>query len=151
MNTLIRTMRNPITRRWNDEFDNMFEGFMRPLRWVDEEAATEGLVPRLDVVERNDEYVVRTEIPGAKKEDIEVSVENGVLTISAETRSETEEKEGERVIRQERRYGRYLRSLRLDKTVDDKKVKAVYKDGVLELTLPKAEAVKPKKITVDVG
>ena len=86
-----------------------------------------------------------------KKEDIEVSVENGVLTISAETKSETEEKEGERVIRQERRYGRYLRSLRLDKTVDDKKVKAVYKDGVLELTLPKAEEVKPKKITVNVG
>jgi len=151
MNTLIRTVRNPITRRWNDEFDNMFEGFLRPMRWIDQEAATEGLVPRLDVVERNDEYVVRTEMPGVKKEDIEVSVENGVLTISAETKSETEEKEGERVIRQERRYGRYLRSLRLDKTVDDKKVKAVYKDGVLELTLPKAEEVKPKKITVNVG
>ena len=151
MNTLIRAVRNPITRRWNDEFDNMFEGFMRPLRWADEEAATEGLVPRLDVIERGDEYVVRTEMPGVKKEDIEVAVENGVLTISAETKSETEEKEGERVIRQERRYGRYLRSLRLDKTVDDKKVKAVYKDGVLELTLPKAEEVKPKKITVNVG
>lgn len=151
MNTLIRAVRNPITRRWNDEFDNMFEGFMRPLRWIDEEAATEGLVPRLDVIERDDEYVVRTEIPGAKKENIEVAVENGVLTISAETKSETEEKDGERVIRQERRYGRYVRNLRLDKTVDDKKVKAIYKDGVLELTLPKAEAVKPKKITVDVG
>ena len=63
MNTLIRTVRNPITRRWNDEFDNMFEGFLRPMRWIDQEAATEGLVPRLDVVERNDEYVVRTELP----------------------------------------------------------------------------------------
>jgi HSP20 family protein len=151
MNTLIRTVRSPIARRWNDEFDNMFEGFLRPLRWADEEAATEGLVPRLDVIERADEYLVRTEIPGARKEDIEVSVENGVLTISAETRNETEQKEGERVIRQERRYGRYLRSLRLDKTVDDRKVKAVYRDGVLELSLPKVEEVKPKKITVNVG
>lgn len=151
MNTLIRTVRNPIVRRWNDDFDNMFEGFLRPLRWVDEESASESLVPRLDVIEHNDEYVVRTEIPGARKEDIEVAVENGVLTISAETKSETEEKEGARVIRQERRYGKYLRSLRLDKTVDEKKVAAVYKDGVLELTLPKAEEVKPKKITVNVG
>lgn len=145
MNTLIRTVRNPVARRFDDDFNNLFEGFFRPMRWADQEVASEGLIPRLDVVERNDEYVVRTEIPGAKKEDIEVSVENGVLTISAETRGETEEKEGERVIRQERRYGRYLRSLRLDKTVDDKKVKATYKDGVLELVLPKAEEVKPRR------
>ena len=151
MNTLIRTVRNPAARRFGDDFDNLFEGFFRPMRWADQEIASEGLTPRLDVVERNEEYVVRTEIPGARKEDIEVAVENGVLTISAETKSETEEKEGERVIRQERRYGRYLRSLRLDKTVDDKKVKASYKDGVLELVLPKAEEVKPKKITVNVG
>jgi len=151
MNTLIRSVRNPMARRFNDDLDTLFEGFFRPMRWVDQEPASEGLVPRLDVVEREDEYVVRTEIPGARKEDIEVSVENGVLTISAETKSETEEKEGERVIRQERRYGRYLRSLRLDKTVDDKKVKASYRDGILELRLPKAEEVKPKKITVDVG
>jgi HSP20 family protein len=95
--------------------------------------------------------VVTAELPGVKKEDIDVSVENGVLTITAETRSETEEKEGDRVIRQERRYGRYLRSLRLGKTVDEKRVKASYRDGILELILPKAEEVKPKKITVDVG
>jgi len=151
MNTLIRTVRSPLARRWNDEFDNMFQGFFRPLRWVDEEAATDSLVPRLDVIERENDYVVRTEIPGARKDDIDISVENGVLTISAETKSETEQKDGEKVIRQERRYGRYLRSLRLDKTVDEKKVNASYKDGILELTLPKAEEVKPKRITVNVG
>jgi HSP20 family protein len=102
-------------------------------------------------VERNNEFVVKAELPGVKKEDIDVSVENGVLTINAETRSETEEKEGDRVIRQERRYGKYVRSLRLGKAVDEKKVKASYRDGVLELVLPKAEEVKPKKISVDVG
>jgi HSP20 family protein len=151
MNHLIRTVRNPISRRFNDDIDTMFEGFFRPLRWVDEEAAGEGLAPRLDVVERNNEFVVKAELPGVKKEDIDVSVENGVLTINAETRSETEEKEGDRVIRQERRYGKYVRSLRLGKAVDEKKVKASYRDGVLELVLPKAEEVKPKKISVDVG
>jgi len=151
MNTLIRTVRNPMARRFNDDLDTLFEGFFRPMRWVDEEAAGEGLAPRLDVVERNGEFVVKAELPGVKKDDIEVSVENGVLTINAETRSETEEKEGDRVIRQERRYGRYVRSLRLGKAVDERKVKAAYKDGILELTLPKAEEVKPKKISVDVG
>jgi len=150
MNNLIRSTRTPAVRRWNDEFDNMFEGFFRPLRWVEEEAS-QALAPRLDVVERENEFVVQAEMPGIKKDDIEVSLENGVLTITAETKSETGQKEGERVIRQERRYGKYLRSLRLGKEVDEKKVKASYKDGILELTLPKAEEVKPKKITVDVG
>jgi len=151
MNTLIRSVRSPLSRRFNDDIDTMFEGFFRPLRMMDEEFASEGLAPRLDVVERNGDFVVKAELPGVKKEDIDISVENGVLTISAESRSETEEKEGERVIRQERRYGKYLRSLRLGKAVDEKKVKASYKDGILELTLPKAEEVKPKKISVDVG
>ena len=150
MNHLIRTPRSPIARRWNDDFDNLFENFLQPLRWVEEEAS-QGIAPRLDVVERDNEFVVKAEMPGMKKDDIEVSLENGVLTITAETRSETEEKEGDRVIRQERRYGKYLRSLRLGKEIDEKKVKASYKDGILELVLPKAEEVKPKKINVDVG
>ena len=107
--------------------------------------------PAADISETDTEYLVKAELPGVKKEDIDVSVENGVLTITAESKSETEEKEGERIIRQERRYGRYLRSLRLGKAVDEKQVKASYKDGVLELILPKAEDVKPKKISVNVG
>jgi len=93
---------------------------------------------------------VHADLPGVNKDDINVTVENGVLTITAETTSEKEEKEGERVIRQERRYGKYVRSLRLGSEVDAGNVKANYKDGVLELVLPKAEAAKPKKISVDV-
>jgi HSP20 family protein len=150
MNTLIRNVRNPVARRFND-IDELFEGFFRPMRWADEETASQGLAPALDVVERNGEFVVKAELPGVKKEDIDVSVENGLLTITAESKSEHEEKEGDRIIRQERRYGRYVRSLRLGKAVDEKQVKASYKDGVLELVLPKAEEVKPKKISVNVG
>lgn len=152
MNRLVRSEanRSPLTRwgLWDNDFDQVFENFLRPVRWI-EEAAGE-LAPPLDVRERNDDFVITAELPGVKKEDIGVTLENGVLTISAEMKSEKEEKEGERVIRQERRFGKYVRSLRLGTQVDDKKIKANYKDGVLELVLPKAEEVKPKKIAVAV-
>lgn len=150
MNRLIERSRGPLARRglFGDEFDRMFENFFQPLRWVEE--ATSDLVPVMDIIEREDEYVVRAEMPGVKKEDLDVTIENGVLTVSAEVRSPIEEK-GERIIRQERRYGRYVRSLRLGTQVNEGKVKANLKDGVLELILPKAEEVKPKKISVDVA
>ena len=150
MNTLLRMPRTALARRWGDDFDNLFEGFLRPMRWTEEEV-TQGLAPRLDVVEHENEFVLQAEMPGIKKDDIEITLENGVLTISGESRSEMEEKEGERVIRQERRYGKYVRSLRLGKEIDEKKVKANYKDGILELVLPKSEEVKPKKISVNVS
>lgn len=135
---------------WDSDFERMVQGFMSPMRWV-EEARGADLFPAMDIKERDDEYVIVADIPGAKKEDIDVTMENGILTITAETKSEKEEKQGERVLRQERRYGKYVRSLRLGTQIDEKKVKANYKDGVLELILPKAEEVKPKKITVDVA
>ena len=142
----------PLTRwgLWDNDIDRMFRGFLSPMREV-EEARDEDLFPAMDVKERADAYVIVADVPGTKKEDIDVSLENGILTISAETKSEKEEKDGERVLRQERRYGKYVRSLRLGTQIDEKGIKANYKDGVLELTLPKAEAVKPKKITVDVA
>lgn len=149
MNTLMHIPRNSLARPWNQDFDNLFEGFLRPARWT-EEAVSEGLVPALDVIERDNEFIVKAEMPGVKKDEIEVSLENGVLTIGAETSSETVEKDGDRVIRQERSYGKYVRNLRIGKEIDVQKIKAVYKDGVLELTLPKAETAKPKKISVGV-
>lgn len=154
MNRLVTRMRetSPLAR-WGffgDDFDRVFEGLVRPPRWV-EEVQAEDLVPAMDIRERENEYVVRTDLPGVKKDDIQITLENGVLTITAETRSEKEEKEDGQVLRQERRYGKYVRSLRLGSQVDGNKLKAGYKDGVLELVLPKAEAVKPKKITVDVS
>ncbi len=151
MSRLISRNEGPLTR-WGffgDDLDRVFEGFFRPLGWV-EEAKAEALVPAMDIREREHEYVVRTDLPGVNKEDINITLENGVLTITAESKSEKEEKEDGRVLRQERRYGRYVRSLRLGTQVDSAKLKANYKDGVLELTLPKAEEMKPKKISVDV-
>ena len=144
MNTLIPT---PGRSLLNDDFDNLFEGFFRPLRRFGE-TPPQGLVPAIDVTERDNEYIIRAEMPGIDKDAIEVTLVDGLLTISGESKEEHEEKEGERVIRQERRYGKYVRTLRLDTQIDEKKVKANYKDGVLELVLPKAEAAKPKKIAI---
>lgn len=151
MNRLVRREdRSPLSRWgvWDNDFDRVFQHFFQPVRWIEEAAGD--LVPAMDVKERDNEYIVKTEMPGVNKEDISITMENGVLTISGETRSEKEEKEGERVLRQERRYGKYVRSLRLGTQINEKGVKANYKDGVLELILPKAEEVKPKKITVGV-
>ncbi len=143
MNMLIN---QPVRNQWglaNDDFDNLFEGFFRPLR-----RGSESLVPAMDIKERENDYVIHAEMPGVNKDQIDITLTDGVLTISAETKYEHEEKDGDRLLRQERRYGKFTRSVRLGTQIDEKAVKANYKDGVLELVLPKAEEVKPKKITV---
>lgn len=153
MNRLATRNEGAPLSRWGflgDDFDRVFEGFFRPMRWV-EEATSENFVPAMDIIERENEYMVRTDLPGVRKEDINVTLENGLLTITAERKIEREQKEGERELRRECRYGRYVRSLRLGTQIDEKGVKANYRDGVLELVLPKAEEVKPRKIAVDVG
>lgn len=153
MNRLARSEQetSPLSR-WGlgNDIDRVFEGFFRPMRML-EEATSENFMPSMDVTERDNEFVVRTDLPGVKKEDINVTLENGVLTITAQCQSDAVEKDGERVIRKERRAGQYARSLRLGTQIDEKAVTANYRDGVLELRLPKAEAAKPKRISVDVG
>ena len=133
----------------DEPFENIYQGFFRPMRLSGEENGQD-LAPAVDVAEHDHEYVVKAELPGVKKDDIDVTLENGLLTISAESKQESVGKEKGRIIRQERRYGKYVRRLRLDTEIDEKKVKASYADGMLELVLPKAEAARPKKIAVDV-
>ena len=134
---------------FDDDFGNIFEGFFRPMTSSLEDFEKE-LRPATDIVERENDYLVTADLPGIKKEDIQVTLDNGVLTISAETKEEKEEKKGENYIRKERRYGKYTRNVSLNHQVDENKVEATYHDGVLELVLPKLEAVKPKKLAVDV-
>ena len=149
MNELVNVNeRRPFWGPFSD-FDDLFEGFLSPRRIS--RSAEGALVPAIDVSENDNEYVIKAEIPGVKKEDLHVSVQDGVLTINAESKYEEEEKKEGRVIRQERRYGKYVRSMRLGKDVDSSNVKAEYKDGVLELKLPKVEEVKPKKIAIDIS
>lgn len=141
--------RRPLWGGFND-FDDLFEGFFSPRR-ISQNVDGGALVPAIDVAETDNEYLIKAEIPGVKKEDLNVSVQDGVLTINAESKYKDEERKDGRLIRQERRYGKYVRSMRLGKDVDSTKVKAEYKDGVLELKLPKVEEVKPKKIAIDIS
>ena len=106
--------------------------------------------PALDAQEDKDKYLVTVEIPGLKKEDISVSVHDGVLTVSGERKSEKELKEGT-VHRTERYFGKFSRSVSLPSEVRADKVSAAYKDGVLTIEIPKAEEAKPKTVEVKVA
>ena len=106
--------------------------------------------PALDLYEGKDELVVRAELPGMKKDDIEISLHDGVLSISGERKEEALSEEGESH-RSERFFGRFQRTLELPKPVKAEEVKAGDKDGILTITLPKTEEAKPKQIAVNVG
>lgn len=149
---MVSLIRTPVNRNPGRRTDplHLWESFFSSPQWL-EEAASADITPPIDITERDDEYIIKADMPGIKKQDIDINLENGVLTISAETKSEAEEKSGERVIRSERRYGNYVRSLRLGTQINEANVKATLQDGVLELVLPKAESVKPKKIAVNVN
>jgi HSP20 family protein len=104
-------------------------------------------VPALDVAEDKDNYRVRVELPGLKREDIEVALDDGTLVISGERKAEAHV-EGTAIHRQERYYGKFSRALTLPSAVAADKVTANYRDGVLTVTVPKAEEAKPKTIAV---
>jgi len=101
----------------------------------------------LDVAEQEDKYIVKASVPGIKPEDVEITLTDNVLTIKGETKDEQETKEENYHLR-ERRFGSFVRSIALPNSVDADKIEAVNEHGVLTLTLPKAEAVKPKRIEV---
>jgi HSP20 family protein len=126
------------------DIDSLFKGFL--LRPVPVETALPQI--RIDVTEASGAYTVRADIPGMQKEDIKVDVNGNQVSISAETRTEKEKKEGERVIHSERSWGQVSRTFTLDQDVDDKAATAKYADGVLELTLPKKTGAAQAKIVV---
>ena len=126
------------------DMDDMFRGLMlQPVR-MDRQ------VPqiKMDVKESNGNYVIHADIPGVKKEDITVSIDGNLVSISADVKEEKQVKEGERVVRSERYHGSVSSSFTRDQDVDDKAAIAKYTDGVLELTLPKKAASKQGKIVV---
>lgn len=125
----------------------MFTPWTRFRRWVSELPAAEPLM-KLDVTENDKSFNVKVDLPGVKKEDIGVEVEGNQVSITAETRKETEEKEGDTVIHTERYYGRQSRTFILSSEIDRNAVEAKFADGVLSLTLPKTEAAKVQRITI---
>ena len=131
---------------FNELVDDLFKGFLvRPL-------ALEGRaeLPRMkvDVAEKNGAYVVAAEIPGVKKQDIQVSIDGAEVTLSADVRREKEISQDERVLHTERVFGKVTRSFTLPQEVDEAKAQGKYHDGVLELTLPKKQAAARKQISI---
>jgi len=134
--------------RWMDEMMRRpLLAWRRPLTWWRIPTEAMGWVPSVEMYEKEDKFVVRAELPGMKKEEIDVSVVGNTLTISGERKAETEVKE-EDYYRCELCYGKFSRSISLPAAVDAAKVDASYENGILEITLPKIEAAKPKKITI---
>ena len=107
------------------------------------------MAPRVDIAETDKEFSIKAEIPEVKKEDVKVTVDNGVLTIRGERKQEKEEKD-KKFHRVERFYGSFMRSFTLPDNVDESKIEASFKDGMLNLTIPKTEATKPKAIDVKI-
>jgi len=131
-----------------DEIDRLFESPLNELTRTSQ--LLSGWTPALDVFEDKDNFIVKAELPGMKKEDIEVSLHDGSLSLSGERQSETKHEDAE-VYRAERFFGRFQRTLTLPTAVAADKANAAYKDGVLTITLPKTEEAKPKHIDVSVN
>lgn len=128
-----------------DPFEDTFWALMRPWRF---EASD--MVPRIElgVSESDGPYAIRAGIPGVRKEDIDVRVDGHTVSISAEVRTEKEEKKGSRLLRQERQQGYASRSFTLSCPVDDTRAEANFQDGVLELKLPKKTASSNKRLAI---
>lgn len=152
--TLVR-WNKPEAPRWapfqqlstlREEIDRLFESPLSTFAGVTQPFFG-GWCPALDLYEDQDNLTLRAEVPGMRKEDIEISLQEGVLTVSGERKLEKEYENAE-THRSERFAGRFQRSLTLPAPIDADKVKASYKDGILTVVLPKTEAAKPKQITV---
>ena len=128
-----------------DPFEDTFRSLMKPWRMGGMEAAPS---IKVDLSELDSSYLVKAEIPGVRKEDIDVRVDGNTVTISAEVKKEKEEKKEGRVLRRERREGYASRSFTLACPVDEGKAEALYIDGVLELKLPKKAATSTKRLSI---
>ncbi len=134
------------TKVWQDDMDRMLRQF-----FGDADASLAGAFsPALDVKETDDGFTLHVELPGVKAEDVEVSLEDNVLTVAGE-RNFYDETDGEGYRRIERRFGKFHRAVRLPDRVSPDKVEATYTDGILTVNVPKAEEAKPRKITVAKG
>jgi HSP20 family protein len=135
--------------RFDEAFDDLLRGFfVRPVSFDGGQAAGQTGQFRVDVSENETAYTIRAEIPGVKKDDINISIDGDQVAITAEVKNEKEAKEGERTLRRERYYGKVQRAFQLGQPVDENSASARYVDGVLELTLPKKAATSARRISI---
>lgn len=142
---------SPFTDLWGlqDDVNRLFRNFGLGVRHGTEETETAIWAPLVDVKEDTEAVTINAELPGMKREDVKLSVNEGVLTIKGERKFEDEKKKGS-YHRIERFYGSFCRAFNLPTTVDASKIKATMKDGLLEVYLPKTETAKPKEIAIEV-
>jgi HSP20 family protein len=146
---------NPFSVSGIDPFEDVFKGFFRPVSLSGLDSAAPQL--KMDVEEDERSYTVYAEIPGVDKENIQVTIDGSQVSISAEVRRENEVKDGEsngskegaRALRSERYYGKVSRTFVLEHEVDEAQAEANYKDGVLQLTLPKKATTSAKRLTIN--
>ena len=143
---------------WNpfQEFENMLErysksGMSNLGKQLNTEMSVADWAPSVDIEEADEKYVIKADLPGVDKKDIDVKLENGLLTIRGEKQTETETGKGTKRHRTERFHGSFARSFTLPDAVKADEVDASYKDGVLTLYIPKAETAKPKSIEIKVS
>ena len=132
-----------------DRLNSLFSEFARP-EGESEAAAAGSFVPAVDIYEDAQKLVLKLEVPGVKQDDLEIHVENQILTVKGERKFETEEKE-ENFHRIERRYGSFVRTFTLPQTVDTDAVTASYDAGILSISLAKKAEAKPRQIKVQLG
>lgn len=130
----------------SDPFEDLFRGFF--VRPVEYGGGLETPAMKIDVRDKGDSFMVHAELPGVKKEDIHVQVDGSTVSISAERKQEREVKEGERVLRTERSFGKVSRSFDLGVPLDEGKATAKFTDGVLELTLPHKAVTQAKRLMI---
>ena len=135
--------------RFDEAFDDLLRGFfVRPVSFEGSQAHSPVAQFRVDVTENENAYVVRAEIPGVKKDDINISIDGDQVAISAEVKNEKDVKDGERTLRAERYYGKVYRAFQLGQPVNENAAVAKYNDGILGLTLPKKAPVSAKRISI---
>ena len=131
----------------DDMLDDFFKGyFVRPMRFPGE--MPEMQMIRMDVKEGVQDYTMHAELPGVSKDDIHVTIEGNTVSVSAEVKKNTEQKEGDTVLRSERYYGKISRSFALGQEIDDTAARAKFDNGVLELVLPKKVTVPARKLAI---
>jgi HSP20 family protein len=131
---------------FDDSFNDLLRGFF--VRPVGLDTGASPAQFKVDVTEDEKAYALRAEMPGVKKDDINITIEDHQVAISAEVRNEKEVKDGEHVLRAERYYGKVYRAFALEQAVDESTAQARYADGVLHLTLPKKAAAVSKRVTI---
>ncbi len=131
-------------------FDSIFDDFFPSVRAV-QESNNGQLIPRVDIEENEKSYLITADLPGIKKEDLHVELNNGMLTIRAQHEETSEEKKEGVVIRRERRTGSYSRSFNVGKGISEEDIKGDFVNGVLKLTIPKASQIEPQTKRIQIN